>query len=290
MANVNPGYMGWATFTGTSGSTQFRFADCNLAAKQDINAPDLITGHWNRQAYNYGKVDISGSISGPVGELFGTAGTGMWAMATARDSCGQLNQGSLQIHYYCSPGVGDNTFTYGAAKVNSITFSCAAGDVAQFSMDMIGAQSADREDISGTFETPEKLITWDKVGLKVTPGTISGPDQQVFDSPYFSNFEVTFGNNVEAVYALGQPNLYPFALVDGITTITGSVSAYNIPEMFGAYNWDAYEAAGTGTVQFNVGPDIIVNLNVQWHRVEPTASVGPIISTVAFTGVTTQPT
>ena len=58
--------------------------------------------------------------------------------------------------------------------------------------------------------------------------------------------------------------------------------------MFGVDTYDDFEAADTGTVEFNVGPDITVTLNVQWHRVEPTASVGPIISTVGFTGVTTQ--
>jgi len=282
MATVNPGYMGWALF-GTS--SKFRFSDCSVAAKQDINAPDLITGHWNRQAYNYGKVDISGSISGPVGEKFATAGTGMWAKAVDRNPCGELTGDSLAIHYYCSQTEGYNTFTFGAAKVNSITFSCAAGDVANFSMDMIGASAADPSSNSDIFDEPEKLITWDKVGLEVEPGTAGG---NTFGSEFFSNFEVTFGNNVEAVYALGQNSLYPFALVDGITTITGSVSAYNIPQMFGVNTWDNYEADETGTVQFNVGPDITVNLNVQWHRVEPTASVGPIISTVAFTGVTTQ--
>lgn len=286
MATVNPGYMGWATFDGT----QFRFTDCNVAAKQEINAPDLITGHWNRQAYNYGPVDISGTISGPVGELFGTAGTGMWAKATERSDCGELTGGSLEIHYFCSTTEGDNTFTFGSAKVNSITFSCAAGDVAQFSMDMIGAESATTSAASGTFETPEKLITWDKVGLTCVPGTVTGGLGQAFPAtPSFSNFEVTFANNVEVVYALGQPDLYPFALVDGLTNITGSVSAYNIPGMYGVDTWDDYLAAGTGSVTFNVGPSITVVLNVQWHRVEPAASVGPIISTIGFTGVTTQP-
>jgi len=281
MATVNPGYMGWAKF----GDSQFRFSDASVAAKQDINAPDLITGHWNRQAYNYGKIDIGGTISGPVGELFGTAGSGMWSKAVSRGECGELTPGELEIHYFCSTTEGYNTFTFGSAKVNSITFSCSAGDVAQFSMDMIAAESAEPSTGSGIFETPEKLITWDKVGLSVTPGTAGS---NTFGSPYFSNFEVTFGNNVEAVYALGQSNLYPFALVDGITTITGSVTAYNIPQMFGVETWDQYEADETGTVEFNVGPDITVNLNVQWHRVEPASSVGPIMSTVAFTGVTTQ--
>ena len=283
MATVNPGYMGWAIFDGT----QFRFTDCNVAAKQEINAPDLITGHWNRQAYNYGPIDISGTISGPVGTLFGTAGTGMWAKATDRTDCGELTEGTLNIHYFCSTTEGYNTFEFGAAKVNSITFSCSAGDVAQFSMDMIGAESATTSASDGKWDdSPEKLITWDQVGLSVTPGSAGGNS---FGDEYFSNFEVTFANNVEVVYALGQSNLYPFALVDGITTITGSVSAFNIPSMFGVNTWADYEADETGTVEFNVGPDISVNLNVQWHRVEPTSAVGPIISTVAFTGVTTQP-
>lgn len=279
---VNPGYMGWAKF----GDEQFRFSDCNIAPKQEINAPDLVTGHWNRQAYNYGPVAIDGSISGPVGELFTAAGTGMWSKATTRTSCGALSEESLQIHYYCG---GDEVtdFICDKSKVNSLNFSCSAGDVAQFSMDMIAADPTGvtyPKGQTGTFETPEKLITWDQVGLVITT-----PSGQTFGGDLFSEFNVTFANNVTAVYALGQANLFPYALVDGITTITGSVSAYNIPEMYGRDTWASYEADEVGTITFNVGTGLSVTLNVQWHRVEPTANVGPIISTVAFTGVTTQP-
>lgn len=287
MATVNPGYMGWANF----GGTQFRFTDCNVSAKQDINAPDLITGHWNRQAYNYGKVDIGGTISGPVGELF-AAGTGsIWSKAVTRNDCGELDEETLDVHYYCGTGSSSiNDIKFAGAKVNSVTFSCAAGDVAQFSVDLIGkGQPEYNSGSGGTFETPEKLVTWDKVSLTVTPGA---GGTQSFGAELFSNFEVTFGNNVEAVYALGTGDLFPYALVDGLTTITGSVSVYNIPGMLGVNDWGSYEAnpaAGNcGTISFSVG-GTPMTLNVRWHRVEPTASVGPIISTVAFTGVTTQP-
>lgn len=277
MAIVNPGYMGYAIFAGA----KTRFTDCSVAAKQEINAPDLVTGHWNRQAFNYGPVDISGTLSGPVGELFSAGATSMWSLATTRDGCGALTPGELTINYYCNAGV---SYTYTTAKVNSVTFSCAAGDVAQFSMDMIAAEAATVGGYGGIYDDPEKLVTWDKVGVAVTAS-----DGQTWGSELFSNFEVTFGNNVEAVYALGQPNLYPYALVDGLTTITGSVSVYNIPTgMKGADSWDLYSASPTGTITFSVG-GADISLNVKWHRVEPAGGVGPMISTVAFTGVTTQP-
>lgn len=281
MATINPGYMGWAKF----GDTQFRFESSSVAAKQEINAPDLVTGYWRRMAYNYGKIDISGTISGPVTESFSAAGTGMWDKATTRGSCGELDEESLEIHYFCSTD-SNSTWSWPAAKVNSLTFSCSAGDVANFSMDIIAAQAGTVAPEAGTFEDIEKLVTWDKVTLEVAPGGDAG---QTFDQTNFSNFEVTFANNVEAHYAMKntESDLYPFALVDGITTITGSLSVYNIPGMYGADNWDAYATGNIGTLSFNVGSGI-QTLNVRWHRVEPAASVGPIISTVAFTGVGKQ--
>lgn len=284
MATINPGYMGWASF----GGNQFRFTDCSVSAKQAVDAPDLITGYWRRMAYNYGKIEVNGTISGPVTESFSAAGTGMWDKATNRLSCGELEEGELAIHYFCASGGETSDFSWPYSRVNSITFSCAAGDVAQFSMDMIAAGAADTGSSTGTTTLPiEKLLTWDQVTLNVTPGDGGGS----WGTPYFSNFEVTFANNVEAQYAMGSATsttgLYPFALVDGLTTITGSVTAYNIPEMFGVKFWSDYTATALGTIVFDVGSGP-QTLNVRWHRVEPTASVGPIMSTIAFTGIGPQ--
>ena len=137
---------------------------------------------------------------------------------------------------------------------------------------------------SGTpprFTDAEKLVTWDKVGVSITGnGGYAGPDT-------FSNFEITVSNNVETAYALGQTDLFPFDLVPGLRTITGSVSAYNVPTANGADNWDAYDAGTVGTITFDIG-GLSVSALVRFHRVEPASSVGPIISTVGFTGVTSQ--
>lgn len=272
---VNPGFMGYASLGGST----VRFTDCSFAAKQEVNAPDLITGYFRRMAYNYGPVDISGTISGPVGTNF--SGTGaIWDKATLRDSCGLMTDDTFEIIYYC--GIG---YSFPSAKIQSITFSCAAGDVAQFSFDIIAAKAP--IPATGTQNTtPEKLVTWDKVQLSVT-----GSDGNTFDDDAFSNFEVSFGNNVEAVYALNGTgsDLFPFALVEGLSTITGSVAVYNLQSnMIGATNFDDYDTGALGVINFSIGGASMA-LNVKWHRVEPASSIGPFISTVGFTAVEQQP-
>ena len=82
---------------------------------------------------------------------------------------------------------------------------------------------------------------------------------------------------------------FPFDIVPGLRTITGSLSVYNIPKVDGVtgYNTPAWAAANTATLTFTIaGTDY--EFKCRFHRVEPTSSVGPIISTVAFTGVGAQ--
>jgi len=287
MANVNPGYMGWAELG--AGGTKIRFSDCNIAAKQDINAPDLITGNFNRMAYNYGKVEITGSISGPVTENFAAVGSGIWDWSATRDACGLLSPKDVAIHYFCNSGGGVNTdAAFTGMLANSVTFSCAAGDVAQYSVDTmaatVGAFSVGASGDSG--EAAEKLLTWDQVNLTVS-GT--GPGAAAMTSSYFSNFDFTLANNCTPVYRLGQDNLLPFEIVTGLRSISGSISVYNIPGAEGVLHYSDYDAGTTGTIAFDIGPGITITVNVQFHRIEPKSDVGPIISTVAFTGVGSQP-
>jgi len=284
MANVNPGYMGWADIGGVN---KIRFTDCNLAAKQEINAPDLITGNYNRMAYNYGKVEITGSISGPVTEDFAAAGAGIWDWGVTRDTCGLLDDKTVDVHYFCnSGGVGDTDVGFTGVLVNSLTFSCAAGDVAQFSTDLMGATvgafSAGASGKSGVDE--KKLVTWDQVNLTVGAG---GPGGAELGASYFSNFTFTIGNNCTPVYRLGQADLLPFEIVTGLRSITGSISVYNLPAVEGVLHYADYTAPARSTISFSIG-SITVLCNVQFHRIEPSSSTGPIISTVAFTGVGEQ--
>lgn len=291
-ARVHPGYRGLASLPGIG---NVRFSDANISAKQEINAPDLIMGDWDHDAYVYGPIDVSGSMNGPVTETFvagGGSGILGWAL-TRTAPCGTLASEDITLYYYCGTGTGNNTRTFEDMYVNSLGFSCAAGDVAQFTLDLIGRSAGEwTSDDPPHFTTAEKLITWDKVSVSATGSGVPSGDIA------YSNFDFTVGNNCEVVYALnagsggvGSPDLFPYDVVPGLRTITGTLSAYDTPEFDGFDHWDDYTADDPATLTFTLGSGagtITINMFVRFHRIEPASSVTPIISSVGFTGVTHQ--
>jgi len=288
VGDVNPGYMGYAEIEGLT--HKLRFTDASINARQDINAPDLVMGHWDHNAYVFQKIEIGGTISGPVTENFALSTESVWAWAVKRSGdCGTLDANDVGLFYYCGSGStgSPSNRLFPNMRVNSLTFSCAAGDLAQFSLDVLGAETPTwggagswSEDIE-----EEKLMTWDQTAVSVTAG-----DEEIgaLGSSAFSNFTFTIANNIQTIYAIGSGvalnNLYPFDLVPGMRTITGSLSAYNVPQVDGAERWTDYAADQMGTITFNIGSTAFT-MKVRFHRVEAASSVTPIISTIAFTGV-----
>lgn len=295
MANVFAGYKGLASIAGIG---NVRFSDASITARQEINAPDLIMGDWDHDAYVFGPIEVGGSISGPITETFvcgSGGGSGLWAWGVTRDSttCGSLSSETVDLWYYCdSAGINHREFT--GMYVNSLNVSCAAGDVAQFSIDVLGSSATDLDhEDAPEFTDAEKLITWDKVAVSITPGP--NPEFTPPANVAYSNFDFTISNNLETVYALNQANLFPFEIVPGLRTITGSISVYNSPNASGKDSWGDYLAADVGTIQFSLGGGtgsscdaLTIDMKVRFHRVEPASTVGPIISSIGFTGVTHQ--
>lgn len=296
MGNVFPGYRGIVDIDGIG---PVRFQDANISAKQEINAPDLIMGDWDHDAYNYGPITVGGSISGPVTETFieGTAGGGLWDWAIKRyDECGVLASNDLTLYYYCNSNGSDfRARRFTGMYVNSLDLSCSAGDIAQFSLDLLGSgvdttDNGWRAEDHSLFSTAEKLITWDKVSAQITD---PGDEQYINVSDiYYSNFNITVSNNLTTAYALNQENLFPFEIVPGLRTITGSISVYNTPRFDGKDKWDDYpDAADVANLRFILagnGVELSIDVKARFHRVEPASSTGNIVSTVAFTGVTHQ--
>lgn len=276
---IHPGYLGLATITGVG---QVRFTDANVTVRQEINAPDIIMGDYDHDAYVYGKIEVGGTISGPVTETFvgGAGGGGLWNWATERvGECKELQEASVTVNYYCG-----RERTFGGMKVNSLNFSCAAGDICQFSIDTMGATAGEWGAGIADKTDAEKLITWDKVSVSIGG---AGPDAGKLNNVSFSNFDFTISNNLEPVYSLAQSNLFPVQVVEGLRTITGSLSVFNVPEVDGVDTWDDYVADNVAEITFNIAT-LSITFKCQFHRVEPAASVGPVVSTVAFTGVTHQ--
>lgn len=284
--NVRAGYRGLAKI----GDKQVRFADASIAAKQSIEAPDMVMGDWDHDAYVYGKIEVGGTISGPVTQSFADGADSLLQWACKRDSCGALTANDVTLYYYCGYS---RQFTN--LLVNSLNVSVTAGDIAQFSLDVMGTGVEEPvvED-PPHYTTPEKVLTWDKVNV-----TVSGDCAEASLDPEelkYTSFDFTISNNLEAVYALGQANLFPYDIVPGLRSVTGSVSVYNVPGYNGADRFDDYCAADTCTLTFSLGDTddgcgfegTSITMKVRFHRIEPTLGVGPITSTVAFTGVTHQ--
>ena len=142
MANVHPGYRGLADVAGVG---QVRFADANITARQEINAPDLIMGDWDHDAYVYGPITVDGTISGPVTETFvsGSGGGSLWEWGVQRTgSCGELDSETVTLYYYCG-GSDSNSREFTGMMVNNLGFSCAAGDIANFTIDVMGTAAGD---------------------------------------------------------------------------------------------------------------------------------------------------
>lgn len=275
--NIYPGYRGVANV----GGNQFRFADANITAKQEVRIEDIVMGHWDYDAYVYGPVDISGSISGPATETFVTGGSSIWDWATKRQSdCGEVQENDVELWYYCG-GSDANYRKFESLMVNTLGFSCAAGDIAQFTLDVMGYKKPDAwiNSTPAIFSTAEKFITWDKVNIAV--GGTGAPTSTL----RWSNFELTVANNLTPLYAIQATNdLFPVDVVPGLRKATGTLTAYNIPEFVGFDSWDDYDAATTGTLTVTIAT-LTISMKVQFHRIEPASKVGPITSTVGFTTV-----
>jgi hypothetical protein len=268
---VNPGYMGSAFIDGIG---QFRYASSSLAAKQSILAPDMIMGDYDHDAFVYGKVEISGTLSGPVTNRFSQAG-GVFEWATSRDECGLLTPHDVLLTYFCGGDGGSRQFKN--MVVNSMNFSVQAGDIANFSIDVMGAESADRgSGASGSDDIiTDKIITWDQCSIVSSGGF----------SEAISAFDFTIANNCEPAYALDQATsvgLFPIQIVPGLRLISGTITSYNAPTFEGADFWD--NTTNTDTLTFNIG-SLAVSFQVKFHRLETASSTGLITSTVGFTGV-----
>lgn len=285
MAQINPGYMGSLNIQGIA--TPLRFSSASVSAKQEVEAPDLIMGDFNRQSWVYGKIEVGGSISGPVAENFAAAGASVWGWGTSRTACGNLGSKNITLTYFCGPENGSQIIN--GCLVNTISFSATAGEVAEFSLDVIGTSVEDfDEGATGSLNPDEeKLVTWDQVSVGISNGL------HALTNVNFESFSFEVSNNVEARYAItqdpvGTQELFPFLLVPGLRTITGTLTAYNIPPAIGVKKWSEYEASDVSLLTFNIG-GAPVSANVAFHRIEPQNDVGPITSTLAFTGVTSQP-
>ena len=135
----------------------------------------------------------------------------------------------MEISYYRSSG---RKFQHCA--INSYEVSITAGDVANFTVDFMGAAVGNDSGVVGqsnntAYNYPAtclKLVTWDRCSFGLTPLPTFGTDEFEVQA-----FTFTVNNNVQRVYKIDtsgnpQAKLYPLELVAGFRDLSGSVTVF----------------------------------------------------------------
>jgi len=285
-STIKPGFRGYAEIHDATPRKRLRFNTCSLNAVQEIEAPDMVMGDDTHDAWAYGKIEVGGTISGPV-----TESTGQFIDELEAN----LEDGvQIDVKYY------DSTFTRGftGCRLNSFTFNVSAGEVVNFSLDIIGVRKLDTGPVMTTgFTKGEKLVTWDKASIRIgSLKTDDDPDwSTIYDTLTFQTglqaFTFTASNNITRQFILGESDLFG-NLVKGMKSVTGSISSYVLKSSeglgAGVNYWDQYEGDQAYPIRFDIGSDLRVTAAVRFHRGTTELGVGPVITQIGFTGVTTH--
>lgn len=280
MPSVHAGYKGSLYISGIT--NPIRFTDANISAKQTVETPDVAMGDFKRDLYYYGPVTINGSISGLVDS--NNFNSTIFGLAFDRDTCGLLsNKKDFSLYYFCdSSSTAKKSQKFTNMYVNSLTFSCSAGEIATWQMDVIGKEVDDFASTDSTsFTTSSKLVTWDNIQIGISGGDMGSPGTILYQ-----NVEFTINNNIEPIYAIKtSETLKPHELVPGLRTVTGALTIYDINNNFDGYNlYSDYTSTGYSSIVFTIN-GTTYTFKVRFHRIEPGANPGIISSTIGFTGV-----
>jgi hypothetical protein len=292
-SNIKQGFRGYAEIADIVGDpVRIRFNTCSLNAEQQIEAPDLVMGDDTHNAWAFGKIEVQGSISGPVTESTGTF------IDTLESN---FEDGvTINVKYYDG-----YTRAFAGCRLNQFTFNVTAGDIVQYNLDVIGTKRLDDDptDMDG-FTKSEKLVTWDKSSFRILKDGSDNPllklDEDpdwgtVYDTLTFMEglqaFSFTASNNVQRQFILGQSDLFG-DLVEGMKSVEGNITSYveksSTGVGVGANYWDQYRGDYAYPIRFDIGDNLSVHAAVRFARGTSESQTGPIVTTVAFKGVTTH--
>jgi len=123
--------------------------------------------------------------------------------------------------------------------------------------------------------------------------SIVGPPGTIYDTllfgQYLESFNLEASRNLSRRFVLGNSDLFG-DLVEGMKSVTGSISSYTIKTGEGlgrgADYWDQYVGSRAYPIRLDIGANIAVKAGVRFHRSNTSLETGPVIATISFTGVT----
>ena len=159
----------------------------------------------------------------------------------------------------------------GKAKIESLSIDLKAGEIATFSVSLVGAEYTFETSATSQAADCQKLLTWDNCTVAATPVTQA-----------ISSFQITINNPLIPIYTTrwsaatdASGGLMPQKIRIGMQEISGSI---------GIYGADTIDAPSTGTVKFALHT---LTKTIQAAFVQPKdeGSGGLYVRTILFTGV-----
>jgi hypothetical protein len=296
MAMIKPGFRGYAQIDSPDlTKLKIRFNTCSLNAEQQIEAPDMVMGDETHNAWAFGKIEVAGSINGPVTESTGEFID--YLEANYEDGV------TINVKYFDG-----FTRAFAGCRLNQFTFNVTAGEVVNYTLDIMGTKLLDVDPVDMTgFTKGEKLVTWDKSSFRILQNSgspvLKRDDDADWNSVYetldymdgLQAFQFTASNNLQRQFVLGQSDLFG-DLVEGMKNVEGSITSYagdggiqsSRDPGKGANFWDEYDGDYAYPIRFDIGANFRVYAAVRFARGTAESQIGPIVTTINFKGVTTH--
>lgn len=159
----------------------------------------------------------------------------------------------------------------GKAKIESLSIDLKAGEIATFSVGLVGAEYTFETSANSQTADCQKLLTWDNCTVAATPVTSA-----------ISSFQITINNPLIPIYTTkwssttdASGGLMPQKIRIGMQEVSGAI---------GIYGPDTIDTPSLGTVKFALHT---LTKTIQAAFVQPKddGSGGLYVRTILFTGV-----
>ena len=233
---VHAGFSGAVTYGSLGNTYLIRAKDCNVNAKQEINAIDDVDGAIDKTRYTLSPYQIEGSFSFALDQSQDADSFAVFEQifndAVLRDSHGNMaskDQGrNLHVRYY--PGA---SYTYLHTVIDQLSLEVTESSELTANVTVKGRGRTDTAMEtpnldSGQDLAPVRAIMFNDISIKFSQSSLGGGDNvntidTDFESTVVRSFKMDIANNTDFVYTLSS-SLTPYDIIAKKRDITGSVT------------------------------------------------------------------
>tara|TARA_Y100000034_G_scaffold136854_1_gene216408 strand:+ start:270 stop:1301 length:1032 start_codon:yes stop_codon:yes gene_type:complete len=228
---LHSGFTG-AVMYDTGDTFLIRAKDCNVSAKQEINAIDDVDGSIDKTRYTLAPFVIDGSFSFALDQSQTADSFAVFEQifndAVLRDGHGNMAAADRKLHVRYYSGV---AFTYSHLVIDTLTLEVSQSSELTASATVKGRgrqplTSGDQPNLDSSSDlAPVRAIMFNDVFITLSPTSVPGAHTigAAVTSEVVRSFKMDIANNTELIYTLSS-SLNPFDIIAKKRDITGSVT------------------------------------------------------------------